>query len=83
MGKVGEESGRVGIGGGGNWEWQRGEVVGRRWGLLVWEEWGRWGMGGEVGDAGEIGLEVWGRKGVGLGGGGASGRWGRGKVGNG
>ena len=41
------------------------------------------GRVGEVGDAGEIGLEVWGRKGVGLGGGGASGRWGRGKVGNG
>ena len=44
---------------------------------------GEIGDGGEVGDAGEIGLEVWGRKGVGLGGGGASGRWGRGKVGNG
>ena len=46
-------------------------------------EMGEMGDGGEVGDAGEIGLEVWGRKGVGLGGGGASGRWGRGKVGNG
>ena len=79
MGKVGEESGRVGSGGGGNWEWQRGEVVGTSGVGRV----GEMGDGGEVGDAGEIGLEVWGRKGVGLGGGGASGRWGRGKVGNG
>ena len=41
------------------------------------------GKVGEVGDAGEVELEVWGRRGVGLGGGGAPGRWGMGKVGNG
>ena len=72
MGEVGIGSGR-----GGKWWGEGGDFwCGKSGGD------GR-GDGAEVGDAGEIGLEVWGRKGVGLGGGGASGRWGRGKVGNG
>ena len=80
MGKVGEESGKWG-------RWELGVAEGgsgrEKVGTSGVERVGEIGDGGEVGDAGEIGLEVWGRKGVGLGGGGASGRWGRGKVGNG
>ena len=80
MGKVGEESGKWG-------RWELGVAEGgsgrEKVGTSGVGRVGEMGDGGEVGDAGEIGLEVWGRKGVGLGGGGASGRWGRGKVGNG